>query len=82
MKPEHYDEAGIQRFWALFLHVDRKHGEGEYFHAGASALESQALHPTKIAQGPRHTHDCPAETGEAAICTCGALYRIALAAAA
>lgn len=46
--------------------------------AAAPASESLAGRQDQAVGKPRHARDCPVETEVAAICTCGALFRLAV----
>lgn len=76
MEPENTDDGhALRRFITLLIggagDLDRcAHAPADEPHSIPAQLSVQA----RI----RHTADCPAENDDVVICTCGALYRLAV----
>lgn len=80
MEPENNGDGDALRRFITLLIGDGRHDLDLRAHAPADELRKVVLEPKALAR-TSHTPECPVESGDVPICTCGALYRLVVTSA-
>ena len=76
MEPEDDNESSaLERFMALLIGGGGQH-EPDFREDAPTVGPRRDVVQPGVAETSRHARDCPAETEDVAICTCGAMFRM------